>query len=114
MAAGLPVFTDDNFQKEVLDFDGVTLVDFWAPWCTPCLVMAPRVEELAEKYKDNPKVKIGQLDIDQNEIAGTYRVLSIPTFKYFYKGEEVDEVIGALPVEELEKRLTGALTQIKS
>lgn len=108
----LPNFDDQNFEKEVLAFDGVTLVDFWAPWCQPCLVMAPRVEAIAEKYKENSKVKIGQLNIDENEIANTYRVLSIPTFKLFYKGEVVDEIIGAVPGEALEKKLQEALATI--
>ena len=74
--------------------------------------MTPRVEELAQKYKDNAKVRFGTLNIDENEIANTYRVLSIPTFKFFVNGEEMDEVIGAVPGEELEKRLQSALASL--
>jgi thioredoxin 1 len=72
--------------------------------------MSPRIAELAEKYKGNPKVKIAKLDVDHNEaVAMEHRVLSLPTFKLFHKGEIVDELIGAVPVDALDSMITRAL-----
>ena len=111
--SSLPAVTDQNFATEVGNFEGITLVDFWAPWCTPCLAMAPHLERMAEKYAADPRVKIVQMNIDENtETAFGFRVLSIPTFKIFNKGTEVDEVIGAVPPVKLEEALLRALGPI--
>lgn len=104
------ILTDANFTEEVTDFDGVVLVDYWAEWCNPCLMMAPVVEQVAKKYQDNPKVKVGKLNVDENEeTAMHYRIMSLPTFKIFAKGEEVSEVIGGGPADRLEQAIQAAL-----
>lgn len=99
-------FTDDNFNEEVIKSDLPVVVDFWATWCGPCRMIAPIMEELAEKY--NGKVKIGKLDVDENQqTAIKYGVRSIPTVLILKGGEVVDTVIGAVPktifVEKIQK-----------
>lgn len=102
--------TDKDFKAEVLDFDGVALVDFWAPWCGPCQMLSPLVEEVATEYKDNPKVKIVKLMVDDNpNTAMTYNVMSIPTLKYFKGGKPVDESVGVVPKDDIQKKLKAAL-----
>lgn len=94
-------FTDANFEEEVLKSNVPVLVDFWAPWCGPCQMMGPIVEEIAEEYKGKP-VKIGKLNVDENgEIAGKYNIMSIPSFVVFKKGEAVDQVTGGVQKEKL-------------
>jgi thioredoxin 1 len=93
-------FTDANFEAEVLKSDTSTLVDFWAPWCGPCQQMGPVVEELATAFAG--KVKIGKLNVDENqETAGKYQVLSIPTFLMFKGGEVVDKLVGGVSKDRL-------------
>jgi len=99
-------FTDDNFNTEVLKSDLPVVVDFWATWCGPCRMIAPIMEELAEKYEG--KVKIGKLDVDENQqTAVKYGVRSIPTVLILKGGEVIDTVIGAVPktmfVEKIQK-----------
>ena len=87
-------FTDENFQQEVQE--GYSLVDFWAPWCGPCRMVGPIIEQLAEDYGD--KVKVGKLNVDENQqTAMSYRVMSIPTVILFKDGEPVEVMIGAQP-----------------
>ncbi len=84
---------DANFQEEVLKSDVPVLVDYYADWCGPCKMAAPIIEELAEEYEG--KVKIGKLDVDQNQqTAAKYGVMSIPTVVMFKDGEEVDRLVG--------------------
>lgn len=91
--------TDENFQTEIAG-DGVTVVDFWAPWCGPCRVVGPVIEELAE---ENPDIRFGKLNVDDNqETAGAFAVRSIPTIAFFKDGEPVGAVVGAYPKEALE------------
>lgn len=86
--------TDDNFQAEA--GDGLVLVDFWAPWCMPCRVVGPIIEELAEEYAG--AVKVGKLNVDDNlRVAQTYRVMSIPTVILFKDGQPVEQMVGAKP-----------------
>ena len=98
--------TDDNFQKEVIEFDGVTLVDFWAPWCPPCKIQGPIVDKLAEKFKSNEKVKIGKLDTDQNpNISMSNQIFSIPTLIIYKNGEIAEKFVGLRSQEDLEKKI---------
>jgi thioredoxin 1 len=99
--------TDATYAKEVSQFAGLVLVDYWAAWCTPCKAMEQPIEELATKYQDNPAVKIVKLNVDENEqTAMDERVLSLPTFKLFRGGEVIDELIGAVPGERLDQMIT--------
>lgn len=90
------VLNDDNFQDEVLNYKGVTLVDMWATWCMPCVMLGPVIEEISEEMKD--KIKVGKLDVDQNQkIAMKYNVMSIPTVLLIKDGEIVETFIGVQP-----------------
>jgi len=96
--------TDANFQAEVLSSETPVFVDFWAPWCGPCQMMGPIVEELAGEYEG--KVKVGKLNVDENpNSAGQYKVLSIPTFLMFKNGEVVDQLVGGVPKEKIKELL---------
>ena len=89
------IFTQDNFDTEVLQSDLPVLVDFWAGWCGPCRILSPVVEQLAEEVTD---VKIGKLDIDANQdLAEQYGVMSIPTLILFDHGLEVKRSVGVVP-----------------
>ena len=100
--------TDTTFQTDVLDNDTPVLVDFWAPWCGPCRMVAPIVEELAEEY--DGKVKFVKLNTDENpQIAGKYGIRSIPTLLVFKNGEAVSQIVGFRPKSDLAKRLEEAL-----
>lgn len=95
------MLTDANFDAEVLKSAGPVFVDFWAPWCGPCQMMGPIVEEMGKEY-DAGKIKIGKLNVDDNQVtAGTYQVLSIPTFLVFKDGKMVDKMVGGVPKEKL-------------
>lgn len=94
-------FTDTNFNAEVLKSDIPVFVDFWAPWCGPCQMMGPIVEQLSTEY-DVGKLKVGKLNVDENQtIAGKYQVMSIPTFILFQGGEAVEHMIGGVSKEKL-------------
>jgi thioredoxin 1 len=99
--------TDATFQSEVLEAEGPVLVDFWAPWCGPCRVVHPVLEEIDAERGD---LKIVSLNTDENqETTARYQVLSIPTLILFKDGEIVKKVIGALPKRRLEAEFEPAL-----
>ena len=93
---------DENFKQEVLESDLPCLVDFWAAWCGPCLMVAPAVEEIATEFKE--RLKVCKLNVDEApKTTSDYGVMSIPTLAVFKKGEAVEKIVGALPKDELEK-----------
>ena len=103
MAGTLNDVTDTNFQAEVIESGQPVLVDFWAPWCGPCRVVAPVLEEIAA---ERPDLKIVKLNVDENQqTAADFQVLSIPTMIIFKGGEAVKKVIGAYPKRKLEAEL---------
>ena len=107
MTGKLPDVTDATFQAEVLEAGDSVLVDFWAPWCGPCRVVHPILEEMAVERED---LTIVSLNVDENqETAGRYEVLSIPTLILFRDGQEAKRVIGAMPKRRLESELEPAL-----
>ena len=92
----------ENFKLEVLENDGVVLLDFWASWCGPCKMLAPVLDELSEETS----VKICKVDVDSNnELAGQFRIRSIPTILIFRNGEKIDEMVGFKSKEELKAKL---------
>ncbi|NPV45392.1 MAG: thioredoxin [Armatimonadetes bacterium] len=96
--------TNDNFDTEVVQSDLPVLVDFWAPWCGPCRMVAPVVEAIAEKYAG--KAKVGKVNVDEaGDLAMKFGIRSIPTLMIFKGGQQVDVVVGALPEADLSARL---------
>ncbi|MEA2270980.1 MAG: thioredoxin 1 [Solirubrobacteraceae bacterium] len=107
MAGSLQDVTDTNFQAEVIESDKPVLVDFWAPWCGPCRVVAPVLEEIAAERDD---LRIVKLNVDENQqTAAAFEVLSIPTMILFKNGQMAKKVIGAYPKKKLEAELESEL-----
>jgi thioredoxin 1 len=96
--------TDSTFKEEVLDNDVPVLVDFWAPWCGPCRMVAPVVDEIADQY--DGQIKVVKVNTDENpQIASQYGIRSIPTLMIFKGGQKVDMVVGAVPKATLANTL---------
>jgi thioredoxin 1 len=102
--------TDQTFEKEVLEADFPTEVDFWAPWCGPCVRVSPIYDKLSEEYEG--KFKFCKINVDENpQMATKYRIMSIPMQMFFVNGQKLDEILGAVPermirlkVEDILKR----------
>ena len=107
MAGNLPEVNDSNFQAEVIESDKAVLVDFWAPWCGPCRVIAPSLEEIAAERED---LEIKKLNVDDNQAtAARYDVMSIPTLILFKNGEPAHKIIGAMPKSRLVQEIEPVL-----
>ena len=96
--------TDETFEKEVEEAEGVAMVDFWAAWCGPCRLVGPIVDELAQEYAG--QVKVAKLDVDASQrTAMKFGIRSIPSILIFKDGQLVDSVVGAVPKQHLEQKL---------
>jgi thioredoxin 1 len=101
--ANLTEVTDSNFQAEVIESQTATLVDFWAPWCGPCRMVGPILEEIAAEHDD---LKVVKMNVDENQgTAAAYQVLSIPTMILFRNGAEAKKIIGAFPKRKILEQL---------
>ena len=91
--------SQNDFQTEVLDFKGKVLVDFWAPWCGPCMALGPTIENIANQYEG--KAKVGKVNVDEERAtAEKYMVMSIPTVLVIKNGEVVDTLVGLRPIDD--------------
>jgi len=99
------IFTDANFQDEVLNSKIPVVVDFWAEWCAPCRVMSPIMDQLAEEIEES-KLKIGKINITDNQVfPGKFGVMSLPTFLVFKGGQVVGHMVGSMPKEAMREKL---------
>lgn len=107
MAGNVKDISDSTFSAEVLTSTILTIVDFWAPWCGPCKSIAPVLEELANEY--NGKLRIVKLNVDDNpKTPSSYNVRGIPNLVFFKNGEVVDQIVGAVPKDQL----VGAISKL--
>ena len=107
MSGTLQDVSDANFQAEVIESDAPVLVDFWAPWCGPCRVVAPVLEEIAN---ERPDLRIVKLNVDDNQqTAAAFDVLSIPTMILFKNGQVAKKIVGAYPKRKLEAEIEPVL-----
>ena len=110
VAEGVVEINGDNFEDEVLKCSSPVVVDFWAPWCGPCRMIAPITEKLAQEYAG--RLKFCKLNVDENpQMASKYQVMSIPQILFFKDGEVVDEITGAVPESALRSKVESLLQQ---
>ena len=108
MVSSVMEINDSNFDQEVMKSDKLTLVDFWAPWCGPCKMIAPVIDELSKDY--DGKVKFTKVNVDDSpSTASSFGIRGIPTIVLVKNGEVVDQVVGAVPKSELEKAIKESL-----
>jgi thioredoxin 1 len=100
MAEGILEFTDQNFRSEVLESKEPVLVDFWAPWCGPCLRLAPTIEEIAGEFSG--RVRVGKFNTDENNVTPSqYNIQGIPTLILFKDGKPIERQVGLVPKDKL-------------
>ncbi|MBM3325298.1 MAG: thioredoxin [Calditrichaeota bacterium] len=103
------IATDATFQSDVLDSETLTLVDFWAPWCAPCRMILPTLEELASEYSG--RLRLVKVNVDENPRTATqYAIRAIPNLIFFKDGKPADQVVGGVPKAELVRRIEALLT----
>jgi thioredoxin 1 len=103
-----PIEVTDGIFKETIQNHSLVVVDCWAPWCAPCHIVAPIIEELARDYAG--KILFGKLNVDENrEVAAQYQIMGIPTLLVFKDGKLADRIVGAMPRQVLERKITGYL-----
>ncbi|MDQ3706931.1 MAG: thioredoxin [Chloroflexota bacterium] len=102
------IITDNEFQNRVLEAESPVVVDFWAPWCGPCRMVSPIVEELSNEYSG--KVRFAKMNTDDNEATATqYGIWSIPTLIIFKEGKEINRLVGFAPKEQLKRQIDRSL-----
>lgn len=100
----LAVYTDDNFEEEVLKSDKLSVVDFWAPWCGPCIAIGPTIEQLANEYAG--EVNVGKVNVDENpNLSVDFGITSIPCVLFIKNGEVVDKQVGAAAKPAFQKKI---------
>ena len=97
-------FTDSGFKTQVLESKEPVVVDFWAPWCAPCRIVSPTIDELGKEYEG--KVKVGKMNVDENpKVAGQYGIMSIPSIVFFKNGQPVRTMVGAQAKENYKQAI---------
>jgi len=102
------ILNDNNFEQEVIKSDIPVLVDFWAPWCAPCMMIAPVIEELAQEYEG--QLKVCRLNVDEApQAASRFQIMAIPSLLIFKEGQPVEKIVGVIPKERIVSKLQAYL-----